>query len=283
MKQPPAAPRSQVFAALLKHWRTRSGLSQLDLALSAGVSARHISFLETGRSQPSREMVLLLGAALEVPLREQNEMLREAGHEPAFDDPSPGLPQDSAIDHALRIMLRHHEPFPMLVLDRWHDVVRANTAMGRLVEHCAGAAPERWNGLHAFFDESLLRPNVLDWEATARTVVARVHREVLRSPGDVRLRRLLERMLDAPGVPAAWKAPDPARGTEGALSVRLRVQDRVLVFVATLTAFQVPQNITVDELRIESYFPADAATERACEELLGDGFPRRPPRHQAAG
>lgn len=260
--------RPKVYGALLRHWRERAGLSQLDLSLAADVSARHLSCLETGRAQPSRQMVLRLGHALDVSLRDRNQMLRASGHAAVFDEPDAYNLRDDQVGHALDVMLRHHEPFPMLVLDRAYGVVRTNQATMRLARACDAAMPERWNGLEAFFDPALMRPHLLDWQATARHALARLHLEVLQSPEERRLQALLDRILAFPGVREEFRHPNPSTGSAGVLAVRFRVKEQTLSFLVTINAFQAPQNVTLNELRIESYLPADADTEAACRALL---------------
>ena len=259
---------SHVFAAMLRYWRTRRGLSQLDLALTAEVSSRHVSYLETGRSRPGRDMVLLLAATLDVPLRDRNVMLREAGFEAAF--PEPGLDAlDAGVEHALSVLLRQHEPFPALVLDRGYDVLRTNGAAARLVERIVGAVPARWNAVRALFAPAGVRDVLADWETPAREAIARLRRESLQAPNDERLRGLLADVLDAPGVPEAWRTPDLSLGAAGALDLRFHLDGEDLAFVTTMLAFHAPQNVTLDELQVEYYVPRDDATASACERLLG--------------
>src|SRR5579883_2458180 len=179
------APR--LFSALLRHWRTRRGLSQLDLAIAADVSSRHVSFLETGRAQPSREMVLVLAAALDVPLRDQNVLLDSAGFPPAFDEPALDGGMPHAVGLAIDRMLAHHEPFPMVVLTRTYDMLRANAAAARLLAAMVrdpAALGDPPNLMRALFDPRLARPFVGDWERTARLLLSRLHRESLARPGD---------------------------------------------------------------------------------------------------
>jgi len=259
--------RSQVFPALLKYWRSRRGLSQLDLALTADVSARHISFLETGRSQPSEKMVLLLSSTLDVPLRERNTMLREAGYAPAFKEPQIDA-LDKNIDHAIQVMLRQHEPFPMMIVNRCYDVLRMNKAASCMVSMSIGKVPERWNAIRALFDQEWFRPFVVDWEATARFAIARLHREALQTRQDNRLRDLLDEILDAPDIPESWRSHDLSLGSEGAMNLRFDVNGQILSFVTTVMSFQAPQNVTLEEIQIESYFPSDQATEDACAQFF---------------
>ena len=259
--------RNQVFPALLKYWRTRRGLSQLDLALTADVSARHISFLETGRSQPSEQMVLLLSATLDVPLRERNTMLREAGFSPAFEEP--GIDAlDENIEHAIQVMLRQHEPFPMMIVNRSYDVLRMNKAASCMVSMCVGRIPDRWNAIRAFFAQEWFRSYIVDWEITARATIARLQREALQNRADSNIQNLLDEILDEPGIPETWRTHDLSLGSEGTLNLRFKVNDQVLSFVTTVMSFQAPQNVTLEEIQIESYFPSDRGTEEACVQLF---------------
>jgi transcriptional regulator with XRE-family HTH domain len=259
-----------LFSVLLRHWRTRRGLSQLDLALAADVSSRHVSFLETGRAKPSREMVLRLGTTLGVPLRDQNVMLGAAGFRPEFDQPegAPGLP--SAVEQAIGRMMRQQEPFPLVVMDRGYDVVRSNEGATRLlasmVADPAALAPPV-NAFRIVFDPRLCRPFIVDWERTARALVSRLHREALERPTDEGLAALVRSLFDYPGVPRTFRQPDFSSPSEPTLTVRLRRDGLELAFLTTLTVFNAPQSVALEDLRIESYFPLDDATERACRQM----------------
>lgn len=266
---PSAAPR--VFPALLRHWRTQRGHSQLDLALAADVSARHVSFLETARASPSREMVLRLAAALNLRLRDQNALLTAAGFSAEFAEPPfpGGLP--SEIEQAIARMLAQHEPFPMLVLDSGYDVLRANSGAQRLMsliiaEPAAQANPP--NVLRSLFDPRLARRSVVDWERTARALVSRLHREALARPGDAALGTLLESLLHYPDVPESFRQADFSATSQPTFALGLRMPGGgELRFLTTITVFNAPQSVTLDEIRIEGYFPLDDATARACHAL----------------
>ena len=261
----------RLFPALLRHWRTRRGLSQLDLALAADVSARHVSFLENGRAQPSREMVLRLASTLDVPLREQNSMLLEAGFSAEFTEPSLESGLSPAIDAALGRMLEQQEPFPLVVMDRCYNALRTNGAALSLLSRFVldpsrmGAPP---NLLRTLFDPQLARPFVVDWERVARALLSRAHREALAHPGDANLAALVRSLFEYPDVPESFRQPDFSSPSEPTLAFRVRRDDLELAFLTTVTVFNAPQNVTLDELRIESYFPLDAATAQACERLL---------------
>lgn len=245
-------------------------MSQLDLALAAEVSARHVSFLETGRSRPSQEMILRLASTLDVPLREQNAMLRAAGLEEAFNDPAPESPFPPAVERAIERMMAQHEPFPLVVFDRKYDILRLNGGASRLLPRFV-AEPEALqppvNAMALLFDPRGVRPFVEDWPQAARAMLARLHREVLASGGDAELGALLHRLLELPGVPASWKQPDFGLPSEPTLAVRLRRDELRVSFLTTVTTFSAPQNVALEELHLESWFPLDDQTADTCARL----------------
>ncbi len=260
-----------LFPAQLKYWRAQRGMSQLDLALAADVSSRHVSFLETGRAQPSREMVLQLGATLNVPLRDQNALLRAAGFEQAFDEPDVHEQLSVPVAQALGRMLQQQEPFPMIAMDRHYDVVRTNRGADVLFAAMVAepsALVEPINGFRAVFDPLLARPFIVDWQQLARQMLSRLYREALARPSDEGLAALVEQLLAYPDVPPSWRQPDFSVPSEATAVVRLRRGELSLAFLTTVTTFNAPQNVTLEELRIESYFPLDAETEQACQQLV---------------
>ncbi len=258
----------RVFAALLKYWRGARGLSQLDLALTAEVSARHISFLETGRSQPSVEMVLLLAESLDVPLRDRNELLRAAGFGAQYAEPGIDEALNGILGTALTTMLEHHEPFPLIVIDHHYQVVRVNRAGAKMLALAGQPEATEINLLRLMF-EPTVRELVADWEESAGSLLRRLQRETLQRPQDEALQTLLADLLAAPGVPEAWRQPNPSQPSDPLLALKLRLGDQVLSFLTTVTTFNAPHNVTLDELHIESWFPMDDATAQACHELLG--------------
>ncbi len=267
-----AREEARLFPALLKHWRGRRGLSQLDLALAADVSARHVSFLETGRAQPSREMVLRLATSLDVPLRDQNALLAAAGFAEEFAEPRFEDSLDPSIEQAIGRMLAQQEPFPLVVANRRYDVLRANRAAQRMVMHFVAEPPlpDPINLFRLLFDPRAARPFVVDWARVARLLLSRLHREALARPSDLELAALVRSLLEYPEVPESFRQPDFSLPSEPTLGVRLRRDSLELAFFTTITAFNAPQNVTVEEIRIESYFPADAATVTACERMARD-------------
>lgn len=257
-----------MFSALLKYFRGQRGLSQLDLALHAGVSARHLSFLESGRAQPSELMALRLLESLDVPLRDRNEALRAAGFEPRFPETTLAeLP--AALEDAIARMMARHEPYPLTVISAEADVLRANRAANRLFPRFV-AEPSALEGpLNMFslvFDPRLMRPFIANWRVVARQMLARLQRESLQRGGDARLMALSQRVLAFPDVPKAWKDPDFADEVDPVFTVHLQRGDVHLALFTTITTFSSPRLVTLEELRIESSFALDDATRRYCEE-----------------
>ena len=236
---------------LLRDWRQRRRLSQLDLALEAGVSARHLSFLETGRSNPSREMVLRLAAELDVPLRERNRMLLAAGYAPAYGERTIDSPEMAPVRDAIDAVLRAHEPFPALVIDRWWNLVAANRG-DRAADR--GRAPETLfpNVLRISLHPDGLAPrieNLAEWRAH---LLARLRRELVVT-ADPRLAELLDEAEGYPGGEADRRPStrSPSRCASTALS-----------FLSTVATFGTAVDVTVAELSIEAFLPADEATAR---------------------
>jgi transcriptional regulator with XRE-family HTH domain len=264
--------RANLFSALLKYWRRERGMSQLDLSLAADVSSRHVSFMETGRAKPSREMVLVLASVLNVPLRDQNAMLQAAGFEAEFAEPSFEGELPPSIENVVERMLSVHEPYPMVIMNRRYDVLRMNAACMRILTPLVAepaAIPTPINGFALLFDPRLIRPYIVDWPRVARTFLSRLHRESLASPQDEALGELLHALLEYPGVPDDWRTPDLSMPTDPTLSVWIEKDGLRMGFLTTLTVFSAPQNVTLEELRIESYFPLDDATAEACRRLAG--------------
>ena len=260
--------KSLLFPALLKYWRARRGLSQLDLALEANVSARHVSFLESGRAQPSEEMVLRLASVLAMPLRNQNEVLRAAGFSARYDE-APFAELSAEVDAALRQMMTEHEPFPLTVLASDTTILQMNRGAARLFQAFSaeplGTAP--LDMLSLVFDPRYLRTSALDWDALARSMLSRLHRANLARGGDPKLTEKLERVFADPAIPKSWRLPDFSKPIAPTLTVRLRRGDLEVGFLVTATVFSAPQHVTLDELLIESSFPLDAKTREVCARL----------------
>lgn len=265
--------RTGLFPALLKHWRRQRGLSQLDLAIAADVSSRHISFLETGRSTPSTEMVVRLGSTLGVPLRQVNEMLRAAGHEAFYEETDGALP--AAVAESLALMHAHHEPYPLIVVDRLYRVRSVNRGAATLLSALLGVPPVAPDDVALFglnlallsFDPDGAQPLLVNFDEVGRHLLWRIQREVLEDPNDPEMHDLLEQLLAMPTVDPGWREPDLTAASDPALVLHLRTDDLELRFLTMITAFQAPQNVALEHLRIETWFPYDEVTADACRRL----------------
>ncbi len=245
-------------------------MSQLGLALEAEVSTRHLSFLESGRAQPSRDMVLLLSRVLEVPARGRNELLTAAGYAPIYRETALDAPGMAQVRRALEFMLRQQEPYPAMVLDRHWNILMTNDAMGRVMglflDAAAMAAAGSPNAMRLSYHPQGLRPFIVNWDATAAAFIQWLHRDLLRS-GDAETRRLLDELLSYPDVPREWRTLDLDASTAPFLAIELRKGDVRFSFFTILASLGTPYDITLHELRVECFFPADEATAEALRRL----------------
>jgi transcriptional regulator with XRE-family HTH domain len=263
-----AARRRPVVGDHLRHWRTVRGMSQLELGMRAGVSTRHLSFVESGRANASREMLELLADALDVPLRERNALLGAAGFAQAYPESSLEGEDLAAVRRALSSMLERLDPYPCIVIDRHWNVTLANGGAMRLLS--AILAPDELAQLQPLNAARLLfhpvmRPRVANWEAAAGAFVQRLHREALS--GDPSSRALLDEVVSMPGVPKRWRMADLDRVSLPVIPVELVRGDVRFRLFTTLTTLGTPLDVTLQELRIETYFPADDATDAALRAL----------------
>ncbi|HZP38720.1 MAG TPA: helix-turn-helix transcriptional regulator [Methylomirabilota bacterium] len=259
-------PRASAVGRLIRQWRERRRLSQLSLAVDAEISTRHLSFIETGRSQPSREMVLLLARALDVPPRGRNDLLAAAGYAPVYRETALDAPQMADVKRALDFMLRQQEPFPALAVDGHWNLLMSNQGAQRLVARFlspedVAAVPGPPNAMRLFYHPRGMRPYVVNWEPTAAALIQWLHRDVARGIGDDETRRLLEELLAYPDVPKKWHHLDLDIAPVPYLAVEMRKGDFHVKFFSTLASLGVPYDITLHELRVECFFPADAASE----------------------
>ncbi|WP_169544737.1 helix-turn-helix domain-containing protein [Sneathiella aquimaris] len=260
------------FGILLRRWRRVHGLSQLDLALAAESSARHISFIETGRSKPSREMVLHLCDVMELPLRERNRLLHAAGFSPAFKE-SPL--DDEALDPirtVLEKMLENHEPYPATVLNRRFDILMVNKAAQTIMGAVGipmDAQQEVPNALRLALHPNGLRPLIKDWKRAAGHLIHRAHRQLRGPSEDDPLAQLLEEVLSYPDIPTEWRMDDPTLDASPVLPLEFVLGEVTLSWITTITSFGTPQDVTAEEIMIESMFPANIETEQACRQLTG--------------
>jgi transcriptional regulator with XRE-family HTH domain len=247
---------------LLRQWRDIRGKTQQDLSFDAGVSQKHISFVESGRSTPSRQMLLDLAQALDVPLRERNELLMAAGYAPLYSHQALDAPLMNSISRALQRMLLQHEPFPAIVMDRHWNVLMTNDAVPRLFGCFIDMAvrPTPRNLLHLMFDPAGMRPFIANWPQTARGLLGRVYREALGHVIDKRTKALIAELSQYPGVKPEWRAPSP--GDAMPMIPLTFVKDGVtLNYFSMITTVGTPQTVSAEELRLECMFPADDATE----------------------
>ena len=245
---------------LLREWRQRRRLSQLDLALDTGISTRHLSFVETGRSVPSRDVVLRLAEGLGLPLRERNRLLLAAGYAPVFGESPLTAPGLAAVSEAVRHVLAGHEPYPAVVVDRWWNLVDASSGTALLTDGVAPALLEPpANMLRATLHPDGLAPRILNLGQWRGHLLARLRQQV-EVTADPELTALLDELVAYPG-PDAGRRPEPAPSL--VVPLRIRHGDGVLAFVSTVTTFGTPLDVTVSELVIESFFPADEATAAA--------------------
>lgn len=257
-----AAQRQRPVGELLRGWREHRRLSQLELALQAEISTRHLSFVETGRSTPSRDMVLHLAEQLELPLRERNRLLLTVGYAPVYPESALDTPQLAAVRAAVRQVLASHEPYPALVVDRGWNLVDANATVALLT---AGAAPALLappiNVLRLSLHPEGLTPRIANLGEWRAHLLGRLRRQVAVT-ADPDLAHLYDELCAYP-----CDQPAPAIEVLGpsdiAVPLRLRHDGRELVFLSIVATFGTPLDITVAELAIESFFPADADTADA--------------------
>jgi len=258
-----ASPSAPAVGELLRGWRQRRRLSQLALSVDAGVSTRHLSFVESGRATPSREMLLHLAEHLAVPLRERNALLLSAGYAPVYPQRALDDPELHAARLAVDLVLKGHEPYPALAVDRHWTLVAANSAVGPLL---AGVDPvllaSPVNVLRLSMHPGGLADRIVNFTEWREHILARLHQQVAAS-ADATL-AALARELEGYPLPGGW-VPAPKRNAEvpaGALVVplQLRTEAGVLSFISTTTVFGTPVDVTLSELAIESLFPADNRT-----------------------
>jgi transcriptional regulator with XRE-family HTH domain len=257
------------IGALLQYWRKTRNLSQLALANEADVSPRHVCFVETGRAKPSREMVLLLATVLDVPLRERNALLLAAGFAPMYSEASLDAVELAPVRAALDAILFQQEPFPAIVMNRRWDILKTNAAAARFFGLFQGesAASEPANVLRLMFDPRGFRPYVSNWDAVAAALVQRVQREAVGGVKDAATTKLLDEILADPSVPAALLRPNLAAPLVPVIPVSFRKDGQAFDFFSAVTTLGTPQDVTLQEVRIECFFPANRETERAARQL----------------
>jgi transcriptional regulator with XRE-family HTH domain len=255
------------FSNALRYWRAKRGYSQLKLATEADVSQRHVSFLESGRAQPSRELVLKLGLVLDVPLRQRNAMLLAAGFAPAYQERNLSDPEMAAVRRALEFMLAQAAPYPALVVDRLWNLVMANepaAAMLRFLLGMPAHAPIPRDGsvnvIRMTLDPDGLRGCIVNWEDVCADQLQWIAREAMSDGPGSEAQVLLADLAALPGIRAGAHVPNLERRALPFLPVTLAKDGVALNLFTTITTLGTPIDVTVHELRLESFFPADDAT-----------------------
>ena len=259
------------FGERLRDWRRQLGLSQMKLALESGVSTRHLSFLETGRAQPSEEMVLRLCETMDLPLRERNVLLAAAGFGSLYRETALEAPEMQTLCRILTTLVERHDPYPAFLLDHCWNVLFANTAVSRCFAPFARDAPvwraEPLNLLRLTLDPEGLRPSLLNWDVVASEAFARVRREEAFSRSESGLRALVREFESDPDVNQRPAGRSREFVPEVVLPLHLKSKDLELRLFSTVTTVGVPGDITLEGLRIEAFVPVDDASDDALRRL----------------
>ena len=268
MPQPTLSPAGEI----LRRWRVVRGKSQLDLALDADVSPRHVSFIETGRACPSRDMLVALSEALDIPLRERNALLLAAGYAALYSETPIDAPQMAQVRRAIDAILRAHTNSPAIVVNRRYDILQTNAAakalMGGAAKPDAGGH-HRPNLLRMLLSQDCLRPAIENWQELSTVLIRRVLRE---SEAVESLRRDLQEIVDecVPDRGASLlRKVDWSQPAEVLLPLRIRAGEISLALFSTITTLGTPSDITLQELRIEAFHPADRKTEEFLAGVIG--------------
>ena len=244
------------LGGFLRYWRRQRGKSQLDLSLDTGVSQRHISFVESGRSVPSRELLLSLAKTLDVPLREQNVLLLASGYAPVYLESSWDAPEMAVVSRVVDLMLKQHEPHPAIVMDRYWNVLKTNDAAPRFFGTFVDLSqrPKPRNLLDLMFDPEGMRPFIENWDEVAAGLLQRVYREAVGHVNDERTIELLDQLKKYPGVKelnVSRKSLAPV------LPVTFVRNGQRVSYFSMISTVGLPQDITAQEFRIECMFPAE--------------------------
>lgn len=269
----PARTARAAFPDLLRQWRSERRMSQLSLATEAGISTRHLCFLEKGRSQPSREMVVLLASVLDIPLAAQNALLIAAGFAPVFSEARLDAPELSSVQQALDFMLAQQEPFPALVVDEAWNLRQRNTAAARILgvlrPYYSLPAELSQNVMHVMCHPGGMRRFMPNWQDFTAAYLQVLHREATQGLSHAAA-RLREDLLRYPDMPAAFSA---AGNDSPVVPMQLQIGRYDLSFFVTLTTFAMPRDVTLQQIKIEGFFPADEATAQLARRLAAEpGF-----------
>ncbi len=252
---------------LLRYWRGLRKMSQLDLAGHAGVSARHISFVESGRATPSRDMLLTLAEALDVPLRERNPLFAAAGYAHLYEARAPDAPELQPMMRVLRTIVQRAAPYPSMALDAQWNVLFSNAPAAALLRLMPGAAGTDRPNLARLMVQPAAHALLDNWEEVAAAFLDRLHREALT---DSRSRALLDELRAASSHALVHKKVDLGRAPSLVVPIVLRAGEAKLSFFSTITTLGTPLDMVLQELRIETYYPSDETTEAFLRERQGD-------------
>jgi transcriptional regulator with XRE-family HTH domain len=251
---------------LLREWRAARGLSQLDLAMRAGFSSRHVSFIETGRTQPSRQALLVLAETLDVPLRERNRLLEAGGFAHVYRQTPLAAEEMRHVRGVLQFILDRHEPYGAVVIDRYSNLLMANGAASRLIG--AFVDPSLLTGtpnlLRMVFHPQGLRRSIVNWDEVAQHLLGRAQRELGETPDDeiaVALLGEVQGWARIMGKKAALRAADLL------LAIHMKRGDLDVRVFSTIMTLGTPQDVTLQELRLETFFPADPESEARLKGL----------------
>jgi transcriptional regulator with XRE-family HTH domain len=270
---PALSSQPDLFGPMLRTWRRRRGASQLALALQSGVSQRHVSFLESGRARPSREMVVQLSTALDVPLRQRNAMLLAAGFAPVYRETNLAAPELLPVRKAIDHMLKQQEPYPAVVIDRPWNLIQANEAAtaftiflfeGPPPTPPAGKPP---NLLQWLLDPKALRPKIANWEEVARHLVSTTYAEILADGGEPKALAFVGEIMAYPDVPASFRRLRFEERPQPVLTLDYIVGGKSLSVFTTIATLGTPQDVTLQEVRIECFFPADDRSDALFKSL----------------
>ena len=273
LRQPGFGAGATPFGRLLKEWRNRRGLSQLDLAIAVRTTQRHLSFIESGRAAPSRDMVLRLAAAMDIPLRQQNALLLAAGYAPVWRERDLSASDLTMVNIALDYMLAQHEPYPAFIVDRRWNLLRANRGAGLLTEFLLGPMPtepaaEPVNLAISLMSSEGLRPFLRNWEDVAHYFLRGIQADA-QADGAPETLALLNRLLALPDVAALAERPPPADTQAPVLPMLFQQRDISLGMFTTIATLGTPRDVTLQEVRIECFFPTDETTAHLFHQWAG--------------
>jgi len=275
MPKPLSVEARSPFAAMMIKWRKLKKLSQLDLSLESGVSQRHISFMESGRSKPSRSMVLALAKVLDIPLRDQNQLLNVAGFSPEFKERNLDNQEMYAVHHALEMSLAHHEPYPAIVADRNWNLVMANEASQRLVG-LIGEPEDVWQRVDPSGNKNVYRltfhplgmqPLIENWSEMATLLLLRLQREATADPNNDFLSDLYEEMAEISGLENLQGMADINTALAPVFPMEMTTAGITLKVFSMISSFGTAQDVTAAELKVETFFPANDFTKLFFERI----------------